>query len=97
MVWLVRLLIWGPSGSPAVKPQMGDNPIGDRPPFQEFTFGNIRGRAWRNWSPRGEVYFSIDVVRLLAKGRIAKSFRPEDIGDAIRVLTRLQAWHRDGT
>lgn len=70
-------------------------PEGNRPPFQQFTYGSATIRAWRNWNARGEVYFNLDFVRQVGRGRLAKSFRPEDLDDVERCVHKMRAWLRE--
>ena len=112
MIWLIRrslfylvagcrLLVVGPqSYRPARRVTaevMPEIPLGNRPPFQRFTYGSMTIRVWRNWNARGELYFNLDLVREVGKGRTAKSFRPQDLDDVERCLYKVQAWLRDGS
>ena len=87
MVWLIhqlirwtvigtRVLLLGPMSfqplhrRPAVEEVT--IPHGNRPPFQQFTYGSMTIRVWRNWNQRGELYFNLDIVRQVGAGRTAK-------------------------
>ena len=106
MIWLIHQLVRGlkvsirgifigpPSFQPRRKRQVETPlaiPHGNRPPFQQFAYGPMLVRVWQNWSKRGELYFNLDIVREVGKGRIAKSFRPEDLDDVERCLYKVRA------
>ncbi len=110
MVWLVHQLIHGfcvgvrtifigpPSFQPMRKKPAGEDasiPYGNRPPFQQFTYGCVTIRAWRNWNVRGALYFNLDLVRQVGLGRVAKSFRPEDLDDVERCVHKMRASLRE--
>lgn len=110
MVWLIQQLVYGlilgirvvfigpPSFRPMGRKPTADEvtiPTGSRPPFQQFTYGSVAIRAWRNWSKQGELYFNLDLVRLVGRGRVAKSFRPADLDDVERCVHKMRAWLRE--
>ena len=112
MIWLIhqlvkgtvtgiRVLFIGPDsfqlGSKKAAQDTATIPYGNRPPYQQFAYGQVIVRAWRNWNSRGELYFNLDFVRDLGKGRTAKSFRPQDLDDVERCVYKVRAWLRDGT
>ena len=70
-------------------------PYGNRRAYQQFCYGSMVIRVWRNWNKRSEMYLNIEIVRQV-DGRLAKSFRPEDVDDVERCVLRLRAWLRDG-
>jgi hypothetical protein len=111
MVWLVHQMFRGLKigiravfiGPPSFRRQekrppaaVDSIPHGDRPPFQRFAYGAMLIRVWRNWNKRSELYYNIDIVRDVGKGRTAKSFRPDDLDDVERCIWKVRAWLRDG-
>ena len=111
MIWLIEFLVrksweavlWTVFGPPRhwpkkrkkQEPTPAEIPTGDRPAFQRFTYGSMTVRVWRNWNARGELYFNLDFVRQVEKGRTARSFRPQDLDDVERCLYKVRAWLRE--
>lgn len=110
MVWLihqlirwsvigVRVLVIGPTSfQPMRRRPVTEEvaiPHGNRPPYQQFTYGPMMIRVWRNWDTRGELYLNLDIVRQVGRGRTAKSFRPDDLDDVERCIHKIRAWLRD--
>ena len=110
MVWLIhqlvrwtvisiRVLFIGPTSFQPIRRRPAVDevaiPHGNRPPFQQFAYGSMMIRVWRNWDKRGELYFNLDFVRQVGRGRTARSFRPGDLDDVERCLHKIRAWLRD--
>ncbi len=62
---------------------------------EDFVFGNVWTRIWRNRDRRGEIYFKVSFDRLHKSregAKMSKSFCPSDLDDLYRALCRAKEY-----
>ena len=66
---------------------------------EDFVFGNVWTRIWRNRDRRGRIYYKVSFDRLYqnrAEVKLNKSFYPDDLDDLYRSLCRAKEYFAKG-
>lgn len=99
MWYLIRWMLFGPPshwpGAKKVAPEGTHQPESGKRPFAEVENGPMRIRFWRNTNMKGQVYFNLDLVRVVNPNQVAKYFKGNHLEDVRAVTYKAQAWLRE--
>ncbi len=65
---------------------------------QDFTYGNVWTRIWRNTRKNGEPYFRISFNRIDVREDeeiVRNNFTPDDLDDLMRAARRCKIWFNE--